>query len=324
MTRPATAVEHRPTVKIKRATSVPVPAPPADERRESLQIQPASTVPDVPDTYEEHLPTEGRFAKLVDQLASKVAPMRTHERVMTEASGSFFGVDVGFTISQLDLVKKHTHGREIVQVVNADGSSNVELILGRTQLGLGQRLELQGPALNTSLTPGQLPLGARFIGVGLTSDVTSAMDHDALSYTVEVKLTERFIAEMATLGGAGAAKIAAEALTSVGAGAAAQVISEVIRTAVPVLSVALAVSSARRALHVCRDPKAGPEMKAFAVLHALADAVRVVNPLAGVIGNATLVGVAALVGWLHVRHAKHAPPTGPPTTTNGAGAKAMA
>jgi hypothetical protein len=277
------------------------------------QASPATgVVAEKPDTYEDHLPKQSKVGAWFDRVANKIAPIRTHERVMTEAKGSLFGLEVGLTISQLELVRKDTHGREIVQVVNQDGSSNIELILGRKQLGAGQRVEFQGPALNTSLTPGELPLGARFIGVGLTSDLTSAMDHDAVSYTVEVKLTDRSIAELASLGGPGAAKLAADALASIGGGAVGGVISDLIIGAVPVFSAYLAVQSAHRAWHVCHDKSASKEMKAFAIAHAIADAVRIVNPLAGTVANAALVGIAAFFGWRHMRYAKHAPPTGPP------------
>jgi hypothetical protein len=152
------------------------------------------------DTYENHEPRPLPAARNAEKLLDRIAPMRTQERVIGDVSGSFFGVGVGVTVSQLDLVRKNTHGLELIQVVNPDGSSNIETVLGRLPLSHNHRIELQGPALNTSLTPGELPVGARFIGVGLTSDVTSAMDHDALSYTVEVKLTERSIIEFGPFG----------------------------------------------------------------------------------------------------------------------------
>ena len=264
------------------------------------------------DSYENHEPRPLPVAARADKLLDRVAPMRTHERVIHDVGGSFFGVSVGVTVSQLDLVRKNTHGVEVIQVVNPDGSSNIETVLGRLQLGHNQRIELQGPALNTSLSPGDLPVGARFIGLGLTSDVTSAMDHDALSYTVEVKLTEKSVAELAALVAPGAADLAANALADVAGGAVSAVVADAVLGAVPVLSAALAVASARRAVHVCTDPTASKEMKAFAVAHAVADTVRVFEPLTGTLMNAGLVAVAALCGWVHVRHAKHAPPVGPP------------
>lgn len=266
------------------------------------------------DTYENHEPKPLPVAGKADKLLDRIAPMRTQERVIGDVSGSFFGIGVGVTVSQLDLVRKNTHGLEVIQVVNPDGSSNIETVLGRLPLSHNHRIELQGPALNTSLTPGELPVGARFIGVGLTSDVTSAMDHDALSYTVEVKLTERSVIEFATLGGAGAAAIAADALESIAGAGVAAVVADCVLGAVPLLSATLAIASARRAWHVLHDPTASNEMKAFAVAHTLGDTVRVFAPLVGTAINASLVGVAALCGWVHMRHAKHAPPVGPPYT----------
>jgi hypothetical protein len=264
------------------------------------------------DSYEQHQPKPIAEGNVVTKLLDKVAPIRTHERVISEVKGSVFGLEVGITLSQLELVRKNTHGVEVIQVVNGDGSSNIETVLGRKSLNHNHRIELQGPALNTSVTPGELPLGARFIGVGLTSDVTSAMDHDAVSYTAEVKLTTNSILELAATGGAlGAAHVAADALQGIAGGVVGEVLADCIIGAVPILSAALAFQSARRAIHVCRDESAPKSMKLFAVAHAVSDAVRVVFPLAGTLGNVALVGAAALMGWLHVRHAKHADPIGP-------------
>lgn len=263
------------------------------------------------DSYEKHEPTPLAVARTTDKLLDRIAPMRTHERVITDLSGSFFGIGIGVTVSQLDLVRKNIRGVELIQVVNPDGSSNVETVLGRIGIGHNHRVELQGPALNTSLTPGELPVGARFIGVGLTSDVTSAMDHDAVSYTVEVKLTERSVIELAALGGAGAAAIAADALESMMSAGVAAVVADTVLGAVPVLSAALAFTSVRRAWHVLQDPTASREMKAFAVAHTIGDTVRIFAPLVGTLINASLVGVAALCGWVHLRHTHHADPIGP-------------
>lgn len=267
---------------------------------------------DPEDNWEKHKVSPTRLDRVVGGMLDKIAPIRTHERVMGEVTGSLFGLEVGITFSQLELVKKGTRGVEVIQVVNQDGSSNIETVLGRHHLSSGHRIELQGPALNTSVTPGEPPLGARFLGVGVTTDVTSAMDHDALSYTAEVKLTTRSVLELATLGGAGAAAIASQALEAVSTSAVAEVAAGAILGAVPVLSAVLSVNSARRAIHVCRDKTASPAMKAFAVMHALGDAVRIAFPLAGTVANAALVAVAAGLGWVHHRHAPHAPPIGPP------------
>jgi hypothetical protein len=271
------------------------------------------------DSYEHHEPRPLPVAASTDRLLDRIAPVRTHERVLHDVGGTFFGVQVGITFSQLDLVRKNTHGMELIQVVNPDGSSNLETVLGRLHLSHQQRIELQGPAWNTSLTPGELPVGARFVGLGLTSDVASAMDHDALSYTVEVKLTDQSVAGLAALVAPGVADVVADALADVAGSGASAVVADAVLGAVPVLSATLAVASARRALHVCHDPTASKELKAFAVTHALADTVRVIEPLTGTLMNAGLVGVAAVCGWVHVRHARHAPPTGPPEPADPAG-----
>lgn len=290
----------------------------------------APTTPASPgaDTWEAHCPApviEGTaFGRGVERVLDKIAPIRTHERVITEVKGSLFGLEVGITLSQLELVKKGTHGVEVIQVVAPDGSSNLETVLGRLHLGHNHRIELQGPALNTSVTPGELPLGARFVGVGLTSDVTSAMDHDAVSYTVEVKLTSNSLLQMAAIGGPGAAAVAAEALQGAAGGVVGAVLADVLLGAVPILSAALAIQSARRALHVCRDDKAPKSMKVFAVAHAISDAVRVAFPIVGTLGNVALVGIAAVMGWRHVRHAKHEAPIGPQAKPRDAASSASA
>ncbi len=306
-------------MKIFKRAPVPSPPPSVGQASAPAESAPAKSAPSTSaspgasDTWEEHQPKAIAEGNVVTRLLDKVAPIRTHERVISEVKGSVFGLEVGITLSQLELVRKNTHGVEVIQVVNQDGSSNIETVLGRKHLNKNHRIELQGPALNTSVTPGELPLGARFIGVGLTSDVTSAMDHDAVSYTAEVKLTTNSILELAATGGAlGAAKVAADALQGMAGGVVGEVIADCIIGAVPILSAALAFQSARRAIHVCRDESAPKSMKVFAVAHAVSDAVRVVFPLAGTLGNVALVAAAALKGWLHVRHAKHADPTGPP------------
>jgi hypothetical protein len=263
------------------------------------------------DSYEKHEPKPLAIETRFDKIADKIAPIRTHERVLQDFSANLFGVEVGLTLSQLELVRKNTHGVEVVQVVNKDGSSNIETILARWFFKFF-RVELQGPAINTSVTPGQSPVGARIVGLGVTNDKTSAMDHDALSYTMEVKLTEKSIAQLAASVGAGTASAVASGIASVAGSEVAKIVGDVVLGAVPVISVVLAAQSARRAYHMVRDDTASTEMKVFAVSHAIADGVRVALPLVGTLMNAGLVAAAAIMGWTHHRYAKHAPPTGPP------------
>ena len=318
MLPPPTATPTAPTAATTTAPTATTTAPTA-----TTTTPPTSTISTTPtsrplvdlqafaDSYENHEPAPLKVARKTDKLLDRLAPMRTHERVISEFGGSFFGIGVGVAVSQLDLVRKNTHGLEVIQVVNADGSSNIETVLGRLNLGHNHRIELQGPALNTSLSPGELPLGARFVGLGLTSDVTSAMDHDAVSYTIEVKLTERSVLELATLGGAGAATIAADALAGIAGAGVAAVVADVILGAVPVLSATMALATARRCWHVLKDPTASRELKAFAIGHTIGDTVRIVAPLTGTLINAGLVGIAALCGWVHTRYSAHAAPIGP-------------
>ncbi|MBI4822457.1 MAG: hypothetical protein HY791_39725 [Deltaproteobacteria bacterium] len=270
-------------------------------------------------------PRGNALNRMVDRLANKLQPVKhgdpknppgpnrvTHERPFVESKGFAFGLEFGVTVSELHQIRRKD-GAELVHVVNPDGSSNLELVLGRKELGLGQRVELQGPALNTSLTPGQLPVGARFFGVGLTSDLVDPKSHEAVSYTLEVKATERSAAELALLAAPGAAAAATQALGSEAAGIVAQVFS----IGVPIVGAALAVSSAYHAFKVLKSPKQSKLNKTLAVAHAVSDAVRVFFPLAGVLGNAALVGISAAITYVKLRklkgqraEAKTGPPAG--------------
>jgi hypothetical protein len=243
-------------------------------------------------------------AKVTDKLAPKIV---TRESEMWTAGGDVFGVEFGFTASQLQLVKKHTGGLE-VNSMQGDGHSSIELLLARKQIGAGHRVELQGPALQASVAPGEQPLAARFVGVDITNDVVSGVDHQAVSYTIEVKITDKTLLELAADVGAGTAAKAAELLLQNAAGEnVAHAVGHAILGAVPIVSGVLAVLAVRRAIRVVRNHDASGEMKAFAVAHAAFDTVRVFVPLAGAIGGALLVGVALGAGYVHVKHAKHEP-----------------
>jgi hypothetical protein len=268
---------------------------------------------------------------LAARIADKVHPHRadapgggvpvrlTEERPFYELKGSLVGLEVGVTVSELHQLRARD-GVEVIHVVNADGSSSVETVLARKELGRGQRVELQGPALSAGLAPGAFPLGARFVGVGLTSDLVDEASKEAVSYTVEVKLTDRSVAELATLAAPGAAaeasRLLAESSALEGVGA---VVAEAFAGAVPVVSALIAFSTARWALGVVRDPEASLATKAIAVGHALSDGARILFPIAGTLGNAALVGVSALIGLHEARKAaaRATPPTGPPPAVDG-------
>ncbi len=250
---------------------------------------------------------QGWLGRWVDRLAQRwqndpPGPGRvTCERPFWEVVGHVFGVEVGLTLSHLHQVRKD-EGTELVHVIKPDGSSNLEWVVARLPVGAGQRLELQGPALNTSLTPGQAPLGARFLGVGLTGDL-EAHDNEAGSYTLEVKITERTVAELAALAAPGAAAAAVAGLSGVANGVVGQAVTHVFAAAVPILSGALALASARRAYQTVRDPHRSKLQKGLAVAQAVADAVRVALPLAGTLASVGLVGVGAFLTWREARRA---------------------
>jgi hypothetical protein len=248
---------------------------------------------------------------LLTRVAAKIAPHKfadhgdpvgpnriTEERPFAETSGSLFGLQVGITFSELHQIRAKK-GIELVHVVNPDGAgSNLELVLARKELGkTGQRLELQGPAINTSLAPGELPVGFRVMGAALTSDVIDKESKEAVSYTAEVKVTERTVLEAATLLAPGAAA----GLGRLGGG---HLLAEAFSAAVPIVGAALFYSSARWAWKVLHNPKKGKLDKALAVAHAASDAVRIAFPLAGAIGNAAITGISVGVGMWRLHQLK--------------------
>jgi len=230
------------------------------------------------------------------RIAARIAPHKfdtlqagpnriTEERPFSEFKGSLFGLEVGVTFSELHQIRAQK-GIELIHVVNPEGGSNVELVLARKELGKKQRLELQGPAVNTSLSPGDLPLGVRVVGVGLTSDVIDHQAKEAVSYTAEVKVTER---------------TALEAGLMTGLFGGGSTVAELFAAAVPGISAALFVSSARWAWKTYKNPRKTRVEKGLALAHAASDGVRIVFPMTGTLANAALVGVSTAMGYGRIR-----------------------
>ncbi|HEU5059520.1 MAG TPA: hypothetical protein VFU21_23460 [Kofleriaceae bacterium] len=225
-------------------------------------------------------------------------PRLTEERVWWEVAGSLMGVDVGLTLSEITRVKGKRGDLELIHVVSADGlGQNYESILKRIQIGHGQRFEIQGPAINTAAG---MPLGFRAVGLGLTSDLFEPGQNRALSYTAEIKLTERSVLYWAPFWAPGAAKAIDGLLGTAGQSTVANLVGG----ALPVVSAALAVQSAVRAWKTFRDPKATRLQKALAAGHVVADSVRVAFPLVGTLANVALVGVTAGISYLKVKRAR--------------------
>jgi hypothetical protein len=224
----------------------------------------------------------------------------TEERPFAEMKGSLFGLEVGITFSELHQIRAKS-GIEVVHVVNPNGGSNLELVLARKEIGKGQRVELQGPAINTSLAPGELPLGFRVAGIGLTSDLVDRKSKEAVSYTAEVKVTDRTVLEGASL--LGATGVGGAIAGHLG-GTGARMVSEVFSAAVPVVGVILFASSAKWAWKVVHDPSKSRLDKTLAVAHAASDAVRIAFPLAGAIGNAAITGLSAGLGLYRMHKLK--------------------
>ena len=225
-------------------------------------------------------------------------PRLTEERVWFEVVGGLFGVDLGLTVSEITRVKGKRGDLELIHVVGADGAGqNFESVLKRIPLTSGQRLEVQGPAINT--TAG-LPLGFRAIGFGLTSDLFEPGQNRALSYTAEVKLTERTLLYWAPFWAPAAAKAVDGLLGTAGQSTVANLVGG----ALPFVSAALAVQSTVRAWRTFKNPNATRLQKALAAGHAVADGIRVAFPLVGTLANVAMVGVTAGVSYFKVKRAR--------------------
>ena len=225
-------------------------------------------------------------------------PRLTEERVWFEAVAGLLGVDVGLTVSEITRVRGKRGDLELIHVVSEDGlGQNFESVLKRIPLAAGQRLEVQGPAINT--TAG-LPLGFRAIGLGLTSDLFEPGQNRALSYTAEIKLTERTLLYWAPFWAPAAAKAVDGFLGTAGQSTVANLVGG----ALPFISAALAVQSTVRAWRTFRNPNATKLQKALAAGHAVADGIRVAFPLVGTLANVAMVGVTAGVSYLKVKRAR--------------------
>ena len=225
-------------------------------------------------------------------------PRLTEERVWLEVVGSLLGLDLGVTVSELTRVRGKRGSLELIHVVSEDGSGqNYESVLHRIPLGGGQRIEVQGPAINT--TAG-LPLGFRAIGLGLTSDLFEPGQNRAVSYTAEIKLTERTLLYWAPVWAPGVAAAVDGALGAAGH----HTVANLVGGALPFVSAALAVQSAVRAWRTFKNPNATRLQKALAAGHAVADGVRVAFPLIGTLANVALVGVTAGVSYFKVKEAR--------------------
>ncbi len=259
----------------------------------------------------------GALVRVVDRIDAVVHPTRrtdtvgpnriTHERPFFEAGGRVYGAHLGVTVSELHQLRAK-RGVELIQVVDADGNSNIETVLWRREIGKQHRVELQGPALNTRISGG-LPLDVRLFGFGLTRDVVDPKAKEAVSYTFEAKL---HTSDLVMLGGTGAAAKAAALLDETADSEIASAVTAACAAAVPVVGVLLAMSSARWAHKVLKNPRSTVANKVLAVTHAIADAVRIGFPLTGTLANAALVGVAV---WWHQREraaARSTLPASPP------------
>jgi hypothetical protein len=207
------------------------------------------------------------------------------------------GFEYGLTVSNLHNLNTQP-GRELIHVVDPDGGSNLELVLGQRNIGLGQRVELQGPAINTSRSQGELPLGFRFIGVGLTSGYAHNASAETVAYTLEIKATEKTAIHYGEMLLPAAMSEAGKHLLVSGG---ASTVARVFAGAVPIISAILAYSSTKLAWKTVRDPKVPTLNKALMVAHAGFDWLRIACPLAGTIGNAAVTTVSAIIEYREMK-----------------------
>lgn len=257
--------------------------------------------------------------KVVDAVARHIQPHKhahhaltksrvTHERPFLDGSVRLGGLTVGVTFSELHSIRAK-EGVEFIQVVDFDGNSNLETVLWRKPLMQGARVELQGPALNTRVTGGGLPIDLRIVGVGITGDAVDQKSHEAVSYTAEAKL---HASDLVFLVGSGAAATIAGMLGTGVTGTVAQYIVQGCAYAVPVVGSLIALSSMRWAEKVLASKKVPGSFKAIAVAHAVSDCARIFFPVAGTLANVALVGVS--LALQHRHHLKFLAPTDDPPT----------
>jgi hypothetical protein len=208
------------------------------------------------------------------------------------ASTVFFGAEFAVRVNHVDPLNEGRRDVKVAWVADGEhGKVDLEAVLLRRTIGKRSRIELQGPALSAQADAGSLPLKVRFIGVGLSSDISGEMAHDTtpprVELKVEVKLTDKSVASLAAL--AGSAAELTDLTAQLAGSEAGKTIGAVLVGAIPVISAGIAVISARRAVAACKDPQATITTKALAVGRALADATCVVFPVIGTLANIGLV-----------------------------------
>ncbi len=251
----------------------------------ALQRKVASCLDAVVSVLQPHKHGDGPFA------SSRV----THERPFLDGSVRLGGMTVGVTFSELHTIRPNT-GIEIIQTVDFDGNSNIETVLWRKILAKFLRVELQGPALNTRVTGGGLPIDLRVFGVAATGDLVDRKAHEAVSYTVEAKV---HASDLVFLVGSGTAAAIAGMMGTGVTGTVVQTIVQGCSYAIPVVGGLIALSSLRWMQKVLHS-EAPTSMKAVAVAHTISDFARIVFPVAGTLANAALVGIS-----LAIQHRYH-------------------
>ncbi|MEZ0315214.1 MAG: hypothetical protein ACAI38_25865 [Myxococcota bacterium] len=269
-----------------------------------------------------------KVAACMDSLVGLVQPHKhapgpfsssrvTHERPFLDGSARLGGVTVGITFSELHTIRPNT-GIELIQVVDFDGNTNLESVLWRRWLLKWLRIELQGPALNTRVTGGGLPIDLRLFGLAATGDAVDRKAHEAVSYTVEAKV---HASDLVFLVGSGTAAAIAGMMGTGVTGQVAQYIVLGCSYAIPVVGGLIALSSLRWMEKVLASKTTPASMKLVAVAHTVSDFARIVFPVAGTLANAALVGVSlAIQHQYHLKlvekakeaRARHLDPDPPP------------
>jgi hypothetical protein len=273
---------------------------------------------------------KGVVARTADALVEKLHPHKhdpdnppgpnivTHERVLANhlTVKTPFGT-LNINTSALDTIRpQRGNGTEVIQMVDG-AETGVETVIWRHPLFGGWRIEGQTFGIYTGVGPDSTGLGARAGGFGLTKDVTDPHSRETVSVTIEFKLMHDDVVRLAGLVAPGAAASVADAVAAGATSSIGEIVGGALAGAVPIVSVLLAIATARWAITRIKDPEASTTDKALAVAHAIADAVRVVFPLPGVLANVALMGVSLGINWFkkHKRDKAEAaatPQTGPP------------
>ncbi len=249
-----------------------------------------------------------RWQGFADKLKS--AQVTSKQTATASSWLSPFGLEIAVKVNHVDPLSAGRDELKLQWIAGGDGTgADIENTIHRTRLRGGQRLDLQGPALSARPDGGTgLPLRARLVGVAWSKQIQAASPGDdsppRAELKIEVKLTDRGVAQLAALAGA-TAELSSVGSAISGSGVA-DVVGRVLMGAVPIVGGVIALCSVRRAVKVVRDASATKGEQTLAVLRACADALLIVNPAVSAAMNIGLVLFTAGKAVVQARRAKRA------------------